>query len=236
MIVGASRGLGLGLTRELASRGWHVIATAREPARAKPLQDLAAGSGGKVSIEVLDVTRDEDLDALAARLGNRQLDLLFVNAGISGQTRFDGPGAARDPRPDVETATREALSEVLWTNSIAPLRIAHRLLPRVPDGGTIGFMSSVLGSIAENTSGGFDLYRISKVSLNMLARSFAVTQATPRRIATLCLHPGWVRTDMGGPAAPVAIEDSVRGLANVLESRHPPEHRFIDYTGRTLPW
>jgi NAD(P)-dependent dehydrogenase (short-subunit alcohol dehydrogenase family) len=124
----------------------------------------------------------------------------------------------------------------MWTNALAPIRIAERLLPRVADGGTVAFMSSVLGSIGENTSGGYDLYRISKASLNMLARGFAATAAKDRRITVLNLHPGWVRTDMGGSAAPLSVEDSVRGLADVLETRRSAKHLYLDYQGREIPW
>jgi len=222
LIIGASRGLGLGLATELDSRGWQVVGTARKPAEAKGLQSLAAG--GRVGVETIDIARAEDIDALAQRLAGRTFDLLFVNAGIAGT-----PGAT------VDTARREDLAEILWVNSLAPVRVAQRLLPRVTAGGTVAFMSSLLGSIAENTSGGFDLYRASKAALNMLAHGFAIA-ARERGIATLSLHPGWVRTDMGGPQAPLSIEESVRGLANVLEAKHDPQHRFLDYTGREIPW
>jgi NAD(P)-dependent dehydrogenase (short-subunit alcohol dehydrogenase family) len=224
LIVGASRGLGLGLARELASRGWRVIATARKPDQAGPLQTLAAGSNGRVTVEAIDIVRPEHLEALAARLSTK-LDLLFVNAGISGpagKTMLD--------------ATREEVADVLWTNAIAPLRVANRLLPQVVDGGTVAFMSSVMGSVGENTFGGHDLYRMSKGALNMLARNFELAIPRERRIAVLCLHPGWVRTDMGGSAAPLGIEESVRGLANVLEAKQAPSHRYLDYTGREMAW
>lgn len=224
LIIGASRGLGLGLARELAARGRRVIATARKPDQATSLQSLAAQSQGRVSVETIDIVRAEDLAALAGRLSS-PLDLLFVNAGIAGP-------AGRT----VADATREEVADVLWTNAIAPLRVASRLLPQVVDGGTVAFMSSVLGSVGENTSGGYDLYRVSKGALNMLARSFEVAIPRERRIAVLSLHPGWVRTDMGGAQAPLGVEESVRGLANVLESARGPSHRYLDYTGRELSW
>ena len=224
LIIGASRGLGLGLAAELAARGWQVVATARDAGSAK-LQALAARTQGAVEVETVDVDRDDTIAALASRVAARRFDLLFVNAGIST------PGGK-----SVQDTDRDALAQVLWTNAIGPLRIAQQLAPRVVDGGTVAFMSSILGSIGENTSGGHDLYRVSKVALNMLARSFAVTSAAQRRQAVLSLHPGWVRTDMGGPQAPVGIEDSVRGLADVLEAKQQPGHRFVEYTGRQIAW
>lgn len=223
LVIGASRGLGLGLAAELAGRGWRVVATARDPALAPDLAALAATAS--VEVETVDVDLDATIDALAARLAGRRFDLLFVNAGIAT------PGGK-----SLENADRDALAQVLWTNAIGPLHVAQRLAPQVVEGGTVAFMSSILGSIGENASGGHDLYRVSKVALNMLARSFAVTLAAKRRQAVLCLHPGWVRTDMGGPSAPVGIADSVRGLANVLEAEQAPGHRFVEFTGRTLSW
>jgi NAD(P)-dependent dehydrogenase (short-subunit alcohol dehydrogenase family) len=224
LIIGASRGLGFGLTAELLRRGWNVVATARDPAKADALQKLATDSGGKLQIERIDVDRQTDLAALKQRLTGK-LDLLFVNAGISGPTN-----------ETAVTATREGVAQIMWTNALAPIRIAEQLLPQVVDGGTVAFMSSILGSIGENTSGGYDLYRISKASLNMLARGFAAGSAKDRKITVLNLHPGWVRTDMGGPSAPVSVEDSVRGLANVLETRHGAKHLYLDYQGREIPW
>ena len=225
VLVGASRGLGLGLVAELAGRGWNVIATARQPARAQKLQELSTARSGQIEIEAMDVDREADIDAFVQRLARRRLHLVFLNAGISGP---QGRTAA--------DATRAEVADILWPNALAPIRIAERLLPQVVEGGTVAFMSSILGSVAQNTSGGYDLYRISKASLNVLSRSFAAAHAKRSGITVLSLHPGWVRTDMGGPDAPVGIEESVRGLANVLESRHGRDHFYLDYQGQKLPW
>lgn len=224
LVVGASRGLGLGLATELYGRGWSVIGTARDRSRAEGLEQLAAGSGGRVEIESIDIDNEQDLEAMAGRLKGRKLDLLFVNAGISG---------SQNP---IERSTDEDLLRVLRTNAIAPIRIAQRLLPQVVDGGSIAFMTSLMGSITDNGSGGFDLYRISKASLNMLTRSFFATGTKDRNVTVLSLHPGWVRTDMGGPAAPLTVQESVQGLAGVLEAKHGRKHLFLDYRGRELPW
>jgi len=224
LLIGASRGLGLGLAGELATRGWQVIATVRDPARATDLAALAERTG-RIEIEKLDVDDVGQLEALAGRLAERQLDLLFVNAGISG------------PRDQsVADISRTDLANVMWTNALSPVRIAGRLLPLLKTGSTVAFMSSVMGSITGNASGGHELYRISKTSLNMLARGFAATAAKDKALVVLNLHPGWVRTDMGGPSAPVGVEESVRGLADVLESQRSAGHRYLDYQGRDLPW
>ena len=224
LIVGASRGLGLGLVGELLQRGWSVVATVRDPASAEGLKQLAARYRGKLDIERIDVDQPADLDVLAKRVTGR-LNLLFVNAGIAGPANATAA-----------TATREDVSQIMWTNAVSPIRIAERLLPHVVEGGTVAFMSSILGSIAENTSGGYDLYRISKASLNMLAHGFAAAHAQRSGVTVLSLHPGWVRTDMGGASAPLGVEESVRGLANVLETPHARKHLFLDYQGREIPW
>ena len=225
LIIGASRGLGLGLATQLVSRGWHVIATARQPGQSKGLQALFAAHSEQMELEAIDVDRTGDLDALAQRQGRRRLHLLFLNAGIMGPKE-----------QSALKASREDIAQIMWTNAVAPIRIAERLLPQVVEGGTVAFMSSHLGSVAANTSGGHELYRMSKASLNTLVRGFAVTHAQRSGVTVLSLHPGWVRTDMGGPEAPLSVEDSTRGLADVLEKRHGRDHFYLDYKGQSIPW
>lgn len=225
LIVGASRGLGLGLTREISSRGWRVIATVRTPATAHELRSMARESAGQIRVETLDILDTAQLDALSVVLTGESLDLLFINAGISG------------PREQsVDTVTVDELNTIMLTNAIAPLRVARQLGPLVKQRGTVAFMSSRMGSVADNLAGGMDLYRASKAALNSLTRGFAATVAKDRALNVLTLHPGWVRTDMGGEAAPLSIHESVRGLANVLERDRSQPHQFLDYQGKELPW
>jgi NAD(P)-dependent dehydrogenase (short-subunit alcohol dehydrogenase family) len=225
LIVGASRGLGLGLATELARRGWQVIATMRSAEVPAGLAAAVAKSAGRISTATVDVDSVASVDALVAGLARRKLDLLFVNAGIAGPKH-----------QSVDAVTSEELVALFTTNTIAPLRIARRLLPGVADGGTIAFMSSRMGSVADNLSGGMDLYRASKAALNSLTRSFVATAAHDRKVAVLTLHPGWVRTDMGGAAAPLSIAESVSGLVDVIETPQTAKHRFLDYQGAELPW
>jgi NAD(P)-dependent dehydrogenase (short-subunit alcohol dehydrogenase family) len=225
LIIGASRGLGLGLAQELAARGWRVIATARWPDTSHGLLAAARESVGRIIVESLDILQPAQLDDLLLRLSAETIDLLFVNAGISG---------ARDQ--SVDTVTDEELSHIMLTNAIAPLRVARRLLPQVKEGGTIAFMSSRMGSVADNQTGGMDLYRASKAALNSLTRGFVATAVKDRSIRVLTLHPGWVRTDMGGEDAPLSIDESVRGMADVLEGGGAPVHQFLDYAGQEIPW
>jgi NAD(P)-dependent dehydrogenase (short-subunit alcohol dehydrogenase family) len=224
LILGASRGLGLGLTDELYRRGWHVTGTARDLAKADALRDLAAASDGRVQTQGVDINDAPQIEGLVGHLADRRFDLLFINAGIMGA---EGPIAQLS---DAE------LLEVLHTNALSPIRVAQRLLPQVNEGGKLAFMSSLMGSISANEGGGSDLYRISKAALNMLTRSLVATALGQRNITVLTLHPGWVRTDMGGSAAPLAVRESVTGLADVLERQYPERHLFMDYRGRRLPW
>ncbi len=220
LIIGASRGIGLGLAQELAARGWHVFASERRSS--KGLAEAARKDG--IEVVTADVTDDDSLQALARRIDPGSLDLVLVNAGIMG-----GEHQA------VEQASTEEVTQVMMTNAVGPARAGKAMLPLLRDGGTLAFMTSRMGSIAES-SGGFDLYRMSKAAQNILARGISERQGKERGIAVLSLHPGWVRTDMGGPGASLSVEQSVRGLADVLEAEHRPGHRFVAYDGNEIPW
>src|SRR5271165_633420 len=219
LIVGANRGLGLGLAREMHGRGWQVIGTARQPERAGELKAIPG-----VRVEALDVNDGEAMDGFAARLGGTRLDVLFVNAGVSG--------------PDHRSASKATQAEVgalFYTNAVAPIRLARALVGHVrPGEGVIAFMSSVLGSIAQ-TSGQHELYSASKAALNMLTRAFAIE--VQGRFTVLSLHPGWVRTEMGGENAPLDVATSVRGVADVIEhARGRGDHTYVDYQGKPIAW
>lgn len=214
LIIGASRGLGLGLAREFAGRGWRVTATERT--RSDELHALAG-----VEVRTADVTDPESYGALAS--GGEAYDAVFVNAGISG---------ARHQSSD--QATADEVAEVMMTNAYGPVRAGRALLPAIRKGGTLAFMSSLMGSISDS-SGGFELYRASKAALNMLAKGLSEQDAKGRAVAVLSMHPGWVKTDMGGPSAPLSVEESVAGLADVVEASGGAGFRYVDYTGKELP-
>lgn len=216
LIIGASRGLGLGLAREFAARGWQVTGTTR---RAGALRDAG------VAEVHLDIRHDEDLAALANRLLPGSLDLLFLNAGVKGPER-----------QSADHVTSGELLDLMQVNAIAPVHVARQLLPAVKRGGTVAFMSSKMGSVAANGNGEWELYRASKAALNSLTRGFHARDARPQSIKVLTLHPGWVRTDMGGAAATLSVEESTKGLADVIENHRGMEHRFLDYAGNTVPW
>lgn len=221
LIIGASRGLGLGLTRQLSARGWQVIATARDPQRAT---ELAAIPG--VRVEALDIADAAQVDALPARLAGVTLDLLYINAGIAG------------PQDKAASAsTIDEVGQLFMTNAVAPIRLAEAMRALLnPRTGVIAFVSSIMGSVETGPGMGMALYGASKAALNHLTRSF-VAELGDTTLTVLSLHPGWVKTDMGGAEAPLDIETSTQGLAEqVIRAAGQGGHRFIDYQGEPLPW
>ncbi len=224
VVVGASRGLGLGLASEYAARGARVIGTVRRQQPPGALHTLAASAQGRVVVETLDTTSAKQIAALASRLAGETIDILFVNAGIS-------LGHA-DTLPAASDAT---FLEVMRINALAPLRVIEALADRVPAGGVIAAMSSLMASVAGNQSGGMEVYRASKAALNMLLKSFAARRGQGR--AVLAVSPGWVRTDMGGPEAPLDVATSVRGIVDVLATwRGRSGVAFVDYRGKDMAW
>jgi len=219
LITGANRGIGLALVREFQSKGHTVIATARDPASAKDLKATGA------ELHALDVSDPASLNALVAKLNGRPLDFLINNAGLGD-------------RADISRLDYDRFEEILRVNTIAPIRVLDALAPNLTAGKekVAAALSSQLGSI-ENTDMGFGLaYRVSKAGLNMALRAAAVTLAE-QGITLLALHPGWVKTAMGGEAAPVLPADSAKGLYKVITTAgRARELRFLDWEGRTLPW
>lgn len=224
LIIGASRGLGLGLAREYLARGWSVVATVRGDARTG-LHALAEQVAGRLAIERLEITDPGRIGALRERLSARAFDLLFVNAGVSN-------GRAETVR---EVSTEDFV-RVMVTNALSPLRVVEALHGLVRPEGAVAVMSSGLGSVSNNESGGWETYRASKAALNTLMRSFAARHADdPRSYAVVA--PGWVRTDMGGPEAGLEVETSIRGVVNALAAQAGQRGlRYLDYQGKTVPW
>jgi NAD(P)-dependent dehydrogenase (short-subunit alcohol dehydrogenase family) len=223
LIVGASRTLGLGLATEYAHRGWDVIGTVRGDRRTS-LHDLAEASGGRVTVESLDMMKPEQVAALRERLAEHTLDLLFVNAAV---TRGNIP---------IGDVPAEMFAEVMVTNALSPMRVIESFRSLVAPTGTIGVMSSRQGSVSLNTNGGQDVYRASKSALNQLMRSYAARY--PDAAHTLLLIcPGHVRTELGGPDAPLTIDQSIPGVVDTID-RHSgePGLKFIDHQDQPLPW
>ncbi|HEY3478257.1 MAG TPA: SDR family NAD(P)-dependent oxidoreductase [Streptomyces sp.] len=216
LVIGASRGLGLVLAGELTRRGWQVIATAR--------QDRAELRALELEVETLEMTSAEELAALRERLDGRPLDLLFVNAAI------DRGNLAINEVPDA------VFTEVMVTNALGPLRVLDALRDLVVPGGTVAVMSSEQGSVSRNTEPGFELYKASKAALNQLMRSYATRHATDGH-TKLLIDPGHNRTRLGGVDAPLAPEESIPAVVDVLEAQAgAPGLRFLDRDGEVVPW
>jgi NAD(P)-dependent dehydrogenase (short-subunit alcohol dehydrogenase family) len=225
LIVGASRGLGLALAEEYWKRGWRVVATVRGSGRTG-LHDLADKAGGWIEVETLDIVEPDQIAALRDRLRGRSIDLLFVNAGVTNNPKH---------QPIGEVPTEEFV-RVMVTNALSPMRVVEALQDLVPATGTIGVMSSGLGSVADNENGGWEVYRGSKAALNMLMRSFAARYANGAR-ALLIIAPGWVRTDMGGPQARLSIEESIPRVVDTITAQSgKPGLRYLDYQGQPVRW
>lgn len=224
LLVGASRGLGFAMVEEYMKRGYQVIATGRTGSTGK-LRQLAQAFSGALEVETVDITIPEQIAALRARLADRRIDVLFVNAGVKND---DGETIA-----DVST---EEFVRVMVTNSLSPMRVIDAFQDLVPPAGTIGVMSSGQGSITNATNANYEVYRGSKAALNMFMRTFAARSADyPRSL--LLMAPGWVQTDMGGPTARLTIEESIPNLVNTIEAYegHSGLH-YLDYLGRVVPW
>lgn len=224
LLVGASRGLGHAMAAEYLKHGWTVIGTVRGASRTG-LHDLADAHPGRVEIETLDILEPDQIASLRGRLAGRRLDALFVNAGVSN-----------DPAETVADVTTEEFTRVMVTNALSPMRVIEALEDLVAPDGLIGVMSSGQGSVTNNTRGLREVYRSSKAALNQFMRSFAARhEGDPR--AMVVMAPGWVRTDLGGPEAPLTIADSIPSLVQVLlAAPGAPGLRYLDYLGRTVPW
>ena len=226
LITGANRGIGLEFVRQYAKEGATIIACCREPATAKELKSIADGSGGKVRILALDVAKPESISALARDLKGTPVDILINNAGISG------PRAQDSDRIDPD-----GWLETFRVNTVGPVLVAQALNENLRKGHDkkLVAITSMMGS-TENHGGGMYAYRSSKAALNNAMRGLAVEWAK-QEIAVAILHPGWVRTDMGGRNAAVAPEDSVAGLRKQIAALSlKTTGRYADYAGAALAW
>lgn len=226
LIAGASRGIGLGLTQAYLARGDHVTAIARHPAQAPGLIALKAQYPDTLHTVVCDLTSLDASDTIVKALSHHPLGRVILNAGISGP---------KDQQP--EHLGTDDITQIFLSNAIAPLRIARALRPLVPSGGVMAFTSSILGSVQLALAPDMALYGASKAALNSLIRNWATEQGEALDIRVLALHPGWVRTDMGGPQAPLSVEDSASGMVRVIEQAAGQAGcDFVDHQGQVLPW
>jgi NAD(P)-dependent dehydrogenase (short-subunit alcohol dehydrogenase family) len=223
LIVGASRGLGFAIVRELLERGWKVTGTVRDEKRTQ-LQGLVELYREHLEIEHVDITESKQIAILKQRLSSKCFDLLFVNAGITND-RYETIG---------EVSTSDFVN-VMVTNSLSTMRVIEQFTENVRTGGIVGVMSSGQGSVADNETGEFEVYRASKAALNTLMRSFAARRGQDH--ALLLLAPGWIKTDMGGQNAKFTIEEVIRDIVDTILAQEGKRGlRYVDRFGKTVRW
>lgn len=219
LITGANRGIGLALTRRYLDRGDRVIATCRTAS------DELRATGAQVEAGV-DVTDGQALDALAERLEGEAIDVLLLNAGV----------LERDAFGSIDEDGFDAMRRQFEVNTLGPLRVAQALRERLADGAKVAIITSRMGSMADNTSGGSYGYRASKAAVNAVGKSLAVDLA-PRGIAVLLLHPGYVATDMVGGKGDVQPAESAAGLVERIDELGIDDSgSFWHAKGDPLPW
>ena len=227
LITGANRGLGFEFAKQYLADGWQVYAACRDPNSASELRRLADASGHKLRILNLDVTDLSSVKAAAAEVDGQAIDLLINNAGIGG------------PRGQtVGNIDYEAWAKVLDANTMGPMRVSEAFVDNVArsERKLIVTLTSGMGSIADNTSGGSVAYRSSKAAVNMVMRSLAIDLA-PRGITCVVVNPGWVQTDMGGPHATITPAASVTSLRRLIDTLGPAQSgKFFNYNGREYAW
>jgi NAD(P)-dependent dehydrogenase (short-subunit alcohol dehydrogenase family) len=233
LITGANRGLGLELARQYAAEGWRVLACTRHP-EAAPLAALAREQPA-VSRHDLEVTDASSLGGLARSLEGMPIDVLLNVAGVMHRRVEPADGSTRSAFGALDY---DDWARVLEVNVLGAARVAEALVEHVAasEQRKIVTLSSVLGSVAANDSGGLYAYRSSKAAVNAVMKSLAIDLA-PRGIIAVPMHPGWVRTDMGGPKAPLGPEESAAGMRRVITGLTLADSgRFLQWDGQELPW
>jgi NAD(P)-dependent dehydrogenase (short-subunit alcohol dehydrogenase family) len=224
LITGAARGLGLEFVRQYAADGWQVVGTCRNLDHLDDHEGLFGNSLSRLNLYELDVSDFGEIDDVASRIEEREIDLLICNAGIMGPRHVEAEGDA------------EEWLETLQINAVAPVLLARRLRTRLAAvGGKAVAITSRMGSIADNTSGGSLAYRSSKAALNAAWKSLSFEFARDG-IASAVFHPGWVQTDMGGKDAPLTPEESIAGMRRVIAGLKVGAFGFYNYDGATIPW
>ncbi len=223
LITGANRGLGLEHTKQLLSRGWTITAAVRDPTGAKDLKALDPGDG-RLRIEAYDASDLGAASTLKARVSG-PIDILFANAGMMHRDGF-GSGSS------------EAFIASMRVNALAPLALAEAFADQVAASQmkVIALQSSRMGSIADNDSGGMYAYRASKAALNAVGKSLS-NDLRSKGVVVLVLHPGWVRTDMGGPGGNLTVTEAVEAQLDLIARANPAmSGRFFHSNGQDLPW
>jgi NAD(P)-dependent dehydrogenase (short-subunit alcohol dehydrogenase family) len=227
LITGANRGLGLEFCRQYAAEGWDVIACCRRPELAANLYKLAQQYSA-ILVETLDIADFGQIDALSRKLADCPIDVLINNAGVYVDFNSGGFGQLDYP----------AWDQSFLINSQAPVKMVEAFLPQLKrsDKKLMVSISSLMGSMADNDSGGSILYRSSKAALNAAMKSLSISLKN-QSIGVLIFHPGWVKTDMGGPNALMDVGPSISGMRTVIKNFTLDQSGcFIKYDGTPMPW
>lgn len=227
LITGTNRGIGLELTKQYLNEGWRVFACSRHADESKELNALKKQHPTLLTLASLDVRDEKQIESLANEWRSESFDILFNNAGIYGPEHIElGALNAKD------------WEAVFLVNSISPLLVTQAFLEQVAksEKKIIATMSSLMGSITDNTSGRYYYYRSSKAAANAAMKSLAIDLRN-RKITGIVFHPGWVQTDMGGPDAPLSVSESVTGIRKVLgQLTLADSGKFLNYRGDELSW
>ena len=227
LVTGANRGLGLGLVKKFLKNNEKVICTTRNISKSKELTLCKEKYNDNLEICELDLLDKESPNILSNFLGDKPIDLFINNAGVIGHSA-----------QHFKSVSLNHWIDVLKVNLISPLLITQSIIKNVEKSseGKIYFISSKVGSIEDNKSGGMYIYRSSKTALNQVVKSLSI-DLKPLGISVISLHPGWVRTEMGGPNALISVEESVNGMVDVISNTSIVNSgEFINYDGTRLPW
>jgi NAD(P)-dependent dehydrogenase (short-subunit alcohol dehydrogenase family) len=235
LITGANRGLGLEFARQYAADGWQVHACTRHPEAAPELAALAAASGSRFAVHALDVAEHAAIEALAQQTAGAPIDVLLNNAGTMGRHSFAEKGMTIQRFGESDYAD---WVEIMRINVFAPMKMAEAFVEHVAASAQkkIVTLTSIVGSIGQNTFGGLYAYRSSKAAANCVMHAMAM-DLKKRGIVVVPMHPGWVRTDIGGPRAELEVAQSVGGVRRVIAGLTlESSGRFFQWDGRELPW
>jgi NAD(P)-dependent dehydrogenase (short-subunit alcohol dehydrogenase family) len=227
LITSANRGLGLEFAVQYLADGWHVYAACRRPHAAEKLQRLARDENHRLDILAMDVTDLSSINVAAAKIRDAAIDVLINTAGITGK-----------PGQKTGNVNYVSWAQVLDVNTMGPLRVTEAFVDHVArsEHRLVVTLTSGMGSLADNTTGGSIAYRSSKAAVNMVMRSAAI-DLRPRGISCVLVNPGWVRTDMGGASATLSPQESVTALRRLIETLGASQSgKFFNYDGSEYPW
>ncbi len=228
LITGANRGLGLGFVKKFLENKAKVFCTTRSTENSKKLLDYKKNYPNNLEIIELDLLNENSANILSNALAELPIDIFLNNAGVIGNSSSQYFSAV----------SSKTWLEVLKVNLISPLMITQKIIRNIEKSSDkkIYFLSSKVGSIQDNRSGGMYIYRSSKTALNQVVKSLSI-DLKPIGISVIALHPGWVRTDMGGHNALISVEESVKGMMKVISNTSIKNSgQFLNYDGKEIPW